>query len=990
MSVGGIVTLVSYLLLGIIILCSFFIGYKRRFVRGVVNFVISVALVIVAYLVTPFISKAVLGISISVNGTSKPLSQLIIDMVSGIGDFRTAVESSAALQVFLESIPMIIVNVVVFILLYAIMRLLGYIIYKIIDVTCLKKREQKPTYNAKRDKWLGAGFGVVKGLVFTILAFAPLTAMVGMLNDVQTETKALYTVKAENPAEATTPDSKTLIEQNVPSEVTDAVSAYNSSALGWMTKMFGLDNFIFDQLVKFDVAGEKVMLRQDILNYFTVYNTISEMSKAVASPEGESFKEVNWKELNKCVDKIFESGLIKGLGTNLIGDLIKNYDKFTGANLNEYSELLDAIANAFDESTVKDYFLNDLKQAYSVVAVAGESGILDYIFLDKEATTEKIFNEILVETNKESILKMVNSVLDMNVVKDGISPTLKIVANKVNEETFDLKDSSTEVKDWAKFKTNMLNIAGYMVDVNSVISIIDTFNDINLILKTPEEKVDKAFDSLGKLLDNVDQLEVFRKDNKSLMKQFLEKNEMGNLLKVQNEPKITSYAKLFDYLKSPIKDVLKFNLYDVITDETADTTQAIDQIAKVLAEDTKVVDGKTVYSNMLTNVVTKLYKVDGFRNSFFAKITDILSDVRFLDLTKLDVYNGTGEEKSLDFDESYKNWEYDIKKISQVIVESYNTKIGEGTNERSVLKALVNNRESFQDVIKQIENDKLDSFVEPVLYAKSMKKLINDMITLIANNVNSVTGKTTELDINTVTISEGASEDQAKELTHIIKTLVGIMPKEGTIVFPDPNDSTVEANVTYEQIGIVLDSIKLNAFRVELTAGSEDKKEETGLFKDMFNDLFEYIKTEYPESVALIGTKNPWEIKYTELLRTVQEIQEAKKDVKFFEDLETVVVGGEVDKDKVGSLIDTAFNYEGISDPVERAEKIKSDEEKISNILNNAEESDIKVELKDEDKQEISKKIDDQTEISDELKEQLKKFLGITTSTTETEGTLGE
>ena len=922
MSIGGIVTLVSYLLLGIILICSFFIGYKRRLVRGAVNFAISVALVIVAYLVTPVISKAVLGISISVDGTSKPLSQLIVDMVSNIGSVKTAIESSSALQAFLESVPMIVVNVVVFFVMYGIMRLLGYIVYKIIDVTCLRKREQKPTYNAKRDKWLGAGFGVVKGLVFTILAFAPLTALAGMLDDVQTQTKPLYTVSAENTGKASTPDSKTLIEENVPVEVTEAVGAYNKSALGWMTKMFGLDNFIFDQLVKFDVAGEKVMLRQDVLNYFTVYNTISEMTKAVSSPEGESFKEVNWAELNKCVDRMFESGLIKGLGTNLVGDLIKNYDKFTNLNLSEYKDLLDTIANSFDNTTVKDYFLNDLKQAYSVVAVAGESGVLDYILLDKKATTENIFNEILVEKNKETVLKMVNSILDMNVVKDGISPALDIVANKVGEGTINLKGSSTEVTDWAKFKTNILNIAGSLVDVNSIISIIDVVNDVYSILKTPEEKIDKSFDCLGRLFDNIDQLEVFRKDNKSVIKQFLEKNGMENLLKVQNEPQITSYIRLLDYLKSPVKDVLKFNLYDVITDETADTTQAVNQIARILAEDTKIVNDKVVYSNMLTNVITKFYKVEGFRNSFFTKITDILTNVRFLDLSKLDVYNGTGEGRTLDFEKSYANWEYDINKISQVIIESFNTKIGEGTNQRSVLTALITNHESFQDVVKLIENNKLDNFVVPVLYAKSMKTLVNDMMTLIAKNVNSVTGKTTTLDISSVTTTEGASEDQVGELTQIIKTLVGIMPKEGTIVFPDPNDSTVEANVTYEQVGIVLDAIKLNAFRVELTASSENKKEETGLFNTMFMDLFEYIKTEYPESIALIGTKNPWEIKFTELLKTVQEIQGAKKDVKFFEKLDTVVVGGEVDKAKVGDLIDTAFDYSGITDPTEKAERL--------------------------------------------------------------------
>lgn len=981
MSISTIVIIVGWVLLGLILVGSFFIGYKRRFVRGVVNFGISVALVIAAYLLTPVISRAILGIGVSVDGTTKPLSQLLIDMISSISFVKTLVDTTPALEVFLESIPMLVINILVFLALYGIMRLLGYIIYKIIDVTYLKKREQKANYNAKKDKWLGGGFGVVKGLVFIVLAFAPLTALTGMYVDLKDNTQPLYTASTENTAKASLKSTTDILEETVPIEVSEVIEGYNKSGIGIISKMFGLDNFIFDELVKFNVDDESIMLRKDTLNYAVVYNTALEMSRAIQASEGESFKEVDWASLNQYMDRIFESGLIKGLGTNLVGDFIKNYDKYTELQLDDYKDILDALAQSYDDETVKDYFLNDLKQAYNVFAVAGEEGVLDVVILDKTSDTKEKVKKIFGEGNKEAILKMVNCVLDMNILKDAISPILKLATDKIDSTEIDLKDSSTKVSDWGKFKTNILNIVGSVIDVNSQIAITDIIDDFMIVLNTPEEKVDKTFDYVGKMLDNINEIEVFRKDNKSFIQRFLESNNLEDMLVVQGEPEINTYAELFNYLKDPAKNMLKIDLYELLKDENTESKDLIMQIAKTLSEDTKVVDGKKEYSQLLTDILTKLYKADGIRNSFFSEITDMIASARFINLDELDVYTGTGENRKLDFDASYKNWEYDAQKISQVMIEAYETKIGEGEATRSVLEALVVKNEDFKNIILQMELDSLDNILEPLLYAKSMKKLINDTMTLISTNVNKVTEATTVLTINGKTLVEGAAEDQTKELVKIIKALVNIMPKDGSdIVFPDPADDTIIPNVTYSQIGAVMDTIKLNAYRVELTAAEANKKTEVGVFNEIFSDLFTYIKNNYPEVVALIGTKNPWEIKYTELFTTIEQMQEARSEVKFFEDLDTIVVDGSIDKDKVKDLLDTAFDYSSIVDPAEAEAKKNADEQKITDIINNATESGIEVEIPEEDKEEIANTISSISDdkISPELKDKLKEFLGLT------------
>ena len=188
MNIALIVNIVSYVLLALIIGLGFLIGYKRGVKRSLIHFATNIVFVVASFLIAPFISKAITNI----NFNGKPLSQIIVDALSNNPDIKAAVDNSPAFRSFLEALPAVLINVVVVLVLYGFMRLLGYIVYKIIEKTTLKSKAKEAELGLKRNKWAGAGIGALKAIVFTVIFFAPITASFGFVEDIQTETKSEY------------------------------------------------------------------------------------------------------------------------------------------------------------------------------------------------------------------------------------------------------------------------------------------------------------------------------------------------------------------------------------------------------------------------------------------------------------------------------------------------------------------------------------------------------------------------------------------------------------------------------------------------------------------------------------------------------------------------------------------------------------------------------------------------------------------------------
>lgn len=930
MDIKTIVIIVSYILFTLIIGLSFWVGYKRGVKRSAISLGISLALIVIAFLITPPISNAILNIKVNSAGDSKPLSQLIIDILSEQPQIKTAIENSPTLRSFIEALPLVVMNVVVYLVLYFIMRLIGYIIYKIIEVTCLKSKQKEKELGLKRNGWAGGALSVAKTLIFIFLLLAPLNALLGLINDMETKTKPAYTASSSS-SSSSIPSTEEILS-NIPSVVTDGITAYENNVFGFLGSWFGLDNFVFDNLVKIKVDGEEINIRQDALSYAIVYNTYVEMSKAVSNPADESFVNVDWTRLDQSVNYIFESGLVRGVVANLFADFVKNYQEFE-INFGQAQEILDCLKASIENKNVKDYFTNDLKQIYEAFSTAGKSGVLDTLLLDKTSSSTDKFEEIISIKNKDALKMVLSSALNMNIVKDAFSPILKLAVNQINSDKFDFSNSSTNVQNWEEFKKTILTSVDDLAEINSTLPLSTIVSQPVEILKLTKEKLSLLLSKTGSLLDNINNsgILVDEKGTKVLDKIF-EGLGFGNIKSVNGNPEINSYESFFNYLKTPLLKLQEFDLYQSIS-SGADAQETFNKVAEKLSQESQESEGETKYSSALSDIILSLYKSESFRENIlkdFINSSMKFSD-GFLDLSKLEVYDGD----VYNFEKSFENWKNECSQLTKFFVEAFKIKIGSGENERLLLNALL--KEDVSSVIKEIPQTQIEKIINPALYLKSIQKVVSEALAIATDNINSITGKDTTIDLSLITLKEGDDEDQANEISQIIKKFIAVVPESGNI-------SSLE-DLSYSDLGSLLDAVKENAYRTTLNG-----KTESGLFLGLFNDFFLELKNTYPQSEKIIGSKNPWEISFTELLSAVEKIKNTSNTFMSSLDQiinkETITVGDieglvnsideNVNKEEINDLIDIvvdSFDY-NIQIPGDTEEQINQNKETISNAIN--------------------------------------------------------
>lgn len=93
--------------------------------------------------ITPPITNAIMGISVPYEETTVTLSQYIVEMLKQNADIAALIENNPNLSTLIERLPSAVGNVVVFLVVSALVMLVLYIVYKIIAVTCLKRKEDQ-------------------------------------------------------------------------------------------------------------------------------------------------------------------------------------------------------------------------------------------------------------------------------------------------------------------------------------------------------------------------------------------------------------------------------------------------------------------------------------------------------------------------------------------------------------------------------------------------------------------------------------------------------------------------------------------------------------------------------------------------------------------------------------------------------------------------------------------------------------------------------
>ena len=889
-AIGWIVSIVFI----VILVIGFFIGFWRGLKRSTASLIFGLVGALLAFFLTPVITNAILGINITVNGTQTSINNYLVEMIkSASEDIEALVNANPNLESFFAQLPSALVNVVVFIVLTVVIELIMYIIYKIIASIFLR---YKP--GAKKHRITGGVVGAIKTLIIVVFAFMPLSALIGTLNNimyedtyfveqVQTDTTVVnaedgeiiidngesedQTGEGQQEGEQTTEETKvnSLIDEYIPSEVKNVISGLENNALIKISKVFGLDNYVFDYLSQVTVDGEKVEVRKEIENIYPMANFVYQLRTFYDEEGLINLKNADFDRIEKYFNNFVDSGLFQSVLASTVANVIENYQDYAfiadSQIVQEYGIILDDLkANLSSLTTTKEkgeYFASDFKNLFSAFKTLAKSGALDQV-KDLSGLNE-ILNVLTSDENLTVLQSALENVFSMNTIQDSISSVIKVTFEKIlNEEVSDLEDSSNYTDEqWKNLSAKFTNILKIVGDINSGFSggLEGVIKDPASILNESSETLSATLANVGSLLDELLNIDLFKTttgENTTIFDGILTEykltlpsgtvlkvntNESGELVK--EEVTISSYNELFEFVTPTLITVKDNDLYSIIT-SGSDAQSLLQTLADKIAKN----DGDTVAGDkyLLHKIVLPLYQIDFTNELIVSNLQSALGEDEIITFVNID----TIEE-----------WESELNYISSLITKVNTTSVNIGSQEdpdnQTYLQIILSG--DYNTLINNLQEEDVDGIFRPILEAQCTENLKMQVISLINENINSITNRQTE--IPTINIA-----DNVDEIISIIKSFISLN-KVITSAQDITIDSLVEMNT--EDIGNVLNAIRDTLY------DEEGNLKEEAMFTQIYQDVVDTIRAEYFDVDGVSDILSDENLKNGDIVDVLNQLKDA-------------------------------------------------------------------------------------------------------------------
>lgn len=812
--------LILFLLIGLIA------GLVRGLKRSSLHLLFLVVSVVVSFFITKPITKAILGITIPIDGQNYTISEYIISMIQtnfDISQFETATE-------FLERLPNAIVSPIMFILLTLVVFLIFDIIYLIVARLAFGKKK-KDFEKTKPYRAYGGIIGMVEGFLFLFVLFAPLTSLTKTYEELvqlppaQTQT---LEVNAEEGEELTPENSKMksiaeTLNEMIPPEVSEIILAYNDSVVGKIAGAGGLDNALFDGLSNFEIDGEKIELRKEILTVADVYDEVAVVYNSVID---QNYISIDLTNLKANLEKFLNNGLFKTVISDTINDIVVNFETLKEElNLQELPQIAqDIINDLYTRFTSVDfdayeYLKHDILSIVDVADELFKSGLIsEFENINKEDMLTSVLN--LISDNSLSIKKIAQNVLQLNLVDDTFETLGEFASEAISENL--QNDQGLEIA----LNTNIEN-KEQMID--DILQAVDDFISINekvdisamMQAENPIEYLSNLNDlenvltQLGTTLDNVRTLEiivlpangetrpndVYVLDNILTLYDF---NLLGDEVYLTPEDetttKLDTYTKFVNFVKTPILELQKIDLSNL--GEGGDFDVLLDSVLTGLEEN----------PNLLSDMLLPIYQLKVLNlNELFNQLVDQLgSEENTNGLISIDKIK---EDAAVAEKNGVMVWDEELKYLGEVLISLNKGSVG--VDNQTYLKALLSGTTEMEDVLNaMIEDNVLSETLDPVFSARAFEGLTNQIFDMIDQSISEITRVQPDTSLTNL-------KSEKAEVIEIISNLLSTV--------------TGDTELTLEQLGIILDELKVNAYN----DGAKD-----GVFNEIFANIIWYMTGE--------------------------------------------------------------------------------------------------------------------------------------------------
>ena len=496
------------------LLIGFLVGVYRGLKRSATHVLFVVASVIIAFFVTRPITDAILNVNIDYNGATMAIKDYIVQMISENFVDLSHFDSTSE---FIRQLPSAVASPIVFIVVMVLMFLLFEIIYLI--VARISFGSKKKDFSSNKPRRIPGGFiAMAETFMFLLVLFAPITSLT------QTYEEIVSASTAQGASTSETSSMPTIGEQlssMLPVEVNEAILSFNDSAFGVICSAGGFDDALFDGLSDVKIDGEKINVREEILNLASTYD---EVAVFVNSVNANNFSNLNFTPLKDSLNAIISNNLFKTVITDTLKDFIVNYDALAEElNLSESipQEVTDIIHDLqlkiTDEFDFYEYLSSDLLNALDIADNVIKSGTLEAFMQLEDADIESILN--IIVTKKDTVAPALKTALNLNLVTDTLPRLVDILSAQMqnmieNNPDFSLNgDLTTDDKN--EMVDAIMNVAEeiktFSDNGNDIFGLLNNDNMISALLSMPD--LDEIIDSLGEMLDNVSGLEIFTTTN---------------------------------------------------------------------------------------------------------------------------------------------------------------------------------------------------------------------------------------------------------------------------------------------------------------------------------------------------------------------------------------------------------------------------------------------------------------------------------------------
>ena len=617
-------------------------GIRRGALKSFVRLSFLIFNCIFWVLITPDIARFILNVdlhpllNVTIEGqTFTTIYSLANYYFSNNALVLEIVSINPVLTNFIEQIPTIIANFVVFILGYFLLKSItlpvySFVVKRITKLITLKTDKNLNADKKKmRSKVLGAVFGVLQSALTAMILFLPISTLsiafngtqesnllLSMPNLVVTETLSSSEIQNTEPAPTFTG-----------TQIGEFLNLYNNTVLKNTISAMNLDGFnefIFIKLSTVYVNNQKISLVEELKNISDTLkktntllqkNNITNLQNISTSKLISLFATMDYNDAEEILNTVLNLKSLNVIGDDILTYLYESFtvgDKSIEELINSLPSNISPIINSLTLSlkTGNTKLLKeDLLNLLDVARVLKENGLLDFAkdrallsrletalkTKDSEALsqiTKQILNNILqtLSTYTESEVKdkLVAPIFRSTTVKRLAPSILNLLIDTINQGlNLEITPVERVTVSWSNEVNKLSSLLYYIKEFANDASFLLEDNLGSFNLKTLEQI---SFSKLGAILNTLQKSQLFSYLYESTL------NEVFNnyLLFNTND---TNEPVVFEFISPSTTNWEKeFTLLDTIIDSFVTTSSSID------------LGLTTLDTTLLQNLITDLFK----------------------------------------------------------------------------------------------------------------------------------------------------------------------------------------------------------------------------------------------------------------------------------------------------------------------------------------------------------------------------------------------